>query len=83
MGQRGFPEPPSLHNKSLTNAPVGHFFQVMTNGYGAMFPYANIGSVNDRWAIAAYLRALQRSQHAYAQDGPPATLARLTQWPPP
>lgn len=81
--QRGFPEPPSLHNKSLTNAPVGHFFQVMTNGYGAMFPYANIVSANDRWAIAAYIRALQRSQHGNAQDVPPDKLAQLNQEPAP
>ena len=62
--RRGFPQPPSYHDEAMRNAPVGHFFDVITNGYGAMYPYASIVEVNDRWAIIAYIRALQRSQHA-------------------
>jgi len=66
--QRGFPKPPSYHDARLRDAPVGYFFQVMTHGFGAMYPYADRVSVPDRWAIAAYIRALQLSQHAAAGD---------------
>lgn len=66
--QRGFPQPPSLHEERLREAPVGHFFDVMTNGYGVMYSYAARISPEDRWAIAAYIRALQLSQHAVATD---------------
>ena len=66
--QRGFPQPPSLHDQRLRDAPVGHFFDVMTNGYGVMYPYASRISPEDRWAIAAYIRALQLSQHATGVD---------------
>ena len=75
--RRGFPAPPSFHLPRLVEAPVGHFYQVITNGYGAMYPYASIVDVNDRWAIIAYIRALQRSQHATAADVPPDELAKL------
>jgi mono/diheme cytochrome c family protein len=66
--QRGFPQPPSLHEQRLRDAPVGHFFDVTTNGYGVMYPYASRVLPNDRWAIIAYIRALQLSQHATAAD---------------
>jgi mono/diheme cytochrome c family protein len=62
--QRGFPAPPSLHEKRLRDAPVGHFFDVIKNGYGVMYSYASRVAPEDRWAIAAYIRALQLSQHA-------------------
>jgi cytochrome c553 len=62
--QRGFPPPPSYHIDRLRQAPVGHFFDVMTNGLGAMYSYAARVSPEDRWRIAAYIRALQLSQHA-------------------
>ena len=62
--QRGFPQPPSLHEQRLRDAPVGHFFDVMTNGYGVMYPYAARVTPEDRWAIVAYIRALQLSEHA-------------------
>ena len=75
--RRGFPSPPSYHDARLLQAPVGHFYDVITNGYGVMYPYASIVDVNDRWAIVAYLRALQRSQHAAAGDVPPDALANL------
>ncbi len=75
--RRGFPSPPSYHDERLVNAPVGHLYDVITNGYGAMYPYKSIVDVNDRWAIVAYIRALQRSQHAAAADVPPDALANL------
>jgi mono/diheme cytochrome c family protein len=64
--QRGFPAPPSFHTDRLRAAPAGHFFDVMTRGYGAMYPYASRVSPADRWAITAYIRALQLSQHVPA-----------------
>ena len=62
--QRGFPPPPSYHTKRLRDAPTQHFFDVMTHGYGAMYPVSDRVPEADRWAIAAYIRALQRSQNA-------------------
>lgn len=61
---RGLRQPPSYHDDRLVNAPVGHFFDVMTNGYGAMYSYASRVAMDDRWRIAAYIRALQLSQNA-------------------
>ena len=75
--RRGFPTPPSYHEPRLREAPVGHLYEVITHGYGAMYPYANIVDLNDRWAIVAYLRVLQRSQHAGSADVPPEALAKL------
>ena len=60
--ERGFTAPPSYYIPRLRAAPVGHFFDVITNGYGAMYSYNDRVEVNDRWAIAAYIRALQRTQ---------------------
>lgn len=68
--QRGFPAPPSYHIKRLREAPIGHFFDVMTRGYGVMFPYAARVTPRNRWAIAAYIRALQLSEHATLADVP-------------
>ncbi len=68
--QRGFKRPPSYHIDRLRNAPIGHFFDVMTNGFGAMSEYKSQVSVADRWAIAAYIRALQLSQNAQQSDLP-------------
>jgi mono/diheme cytochrome c family protein len=68
--QRGFTSPPSYHTESLRSKPIGHFFDVITNGKGAMYPYASRVPVEDRWAIAAYIRALQLSQHAKESDVP-------------
>jgi hypothetical protein len=62
--QRGLRPPPSFHIERLRQAPIGHFFDVITNGYGAMASYAVEVAPADRWAIAAYIRALQLSQHA-------------------
>ncbi len=75
--RRGFPSPPSYHDERLRNAPVGHLYDVITNGYGAMYPYKSIVDVNDRWAIVAYIRALQRSQRATMTDVPSDALANL------
>ena len=57
--RRGFRKPPSFHEQRLREAPVGHFFDVVTNGWGAMPSYAAQIPVQDRWAIIAYIRALQ------------------------
>ena len=66
--QRGFPPPPSYHNERLRNVPVAHIYDVITNGYGAMYSFAYRVQPADRWAIAAYIRALQRSQDATLAD---------------
>ena len=68
--QRGFRAPPSYSEERLRNAPVGYFFDVMTNGFGAMQDYAAQTPVQDRWAITAYIRALQFSQNARLEDVP-------------
>ena len=70
VARRGFnkPSPASYHQERLQNAPVGHFFDVMSNGWGAMPSYASQVSVEDRWRIAAYVRALQLSQMKASQD---------------
>lgn len=75
--ERGFPAPPSLHSERLREVPVGHFFDVITNGFGRMYSYASRVSPQDRWAIAAYIRALQRSQNATLEDVPPAERDQL------
>jgi mono/diheme cytochrome c family protein len=66
--RRGFPAPPSYHIDRLRNVPDQHFYDVMTNGYGVMRPYSDRVPPEDRWAIVAYIRALQLSQYARAQD---------------
>jgi hypothetical protein len=68
--QRGFRPPPSFHIQRLREAPVGHFFDVMTNGLGAMYDYHDKISPADRWTIAAYIRVLQLSQNAAIDDVP-------------
>ena len=65
--RRGFPAPPTYHQPRLRNAPDQHFYDVITNGYGVMLPYANRVPPHDRWAIVAYIRALQLSQQANAR----------------
>jgi mono/diheme cytochrome c family protein len=63
---RGFRQPPTFHSDRLRNAPVGHFFDAITNGFGAMPDYASQIPPRDRWAIIAYIRALQLSQNVPA-----------------
>ena len=75
--QRGFPAPPSFHIDRLRDAPVGHFYDVITHGYGVMYPYASRVDVSDRWAIAAYIRALQSAKNAKPADLPQAERATL------
>ena len=60
--RRGFPKPPNFHELRLVNAPDEHFVDVITNGYGVMYSYADRVPAADRWAIAAYIRALQRTK---------------------
>ena len=68
--QRGFRQPPSYYEERLANAPVGYLFDVMTNGFGAMQDYSAQVPVADRWAIAAYIRALQVSRRGTVNDVP-------------
>jgi len=75
--QRGFRAPPSFHDERLRNAPVGYYVDVETNGFGAMQDYSAQVPVADRWAIAAYIRALQFSQNASVNDVPPDRRAEL------
>jgi mono/diheme cytochrome c family protein len=74
---RGFPQPPSYHVPRLRNAPIGHFFDVITNGYGVMYSYAARVEPEDRWAIAAYIRALQLSHNMNASELTPAERQKL------
>jgi mono/diheme cytochrome c family protein len=76
--RRGFQRKPvSFQTAEMREAPVGRFFDVMTNGFGAMPAYSNQISVEDRWAIAAYIRALQISQSATIDDVPANERQRL------
>lgn len=68
--QRGLKQPPSFHIDRLREAPAGYFFTVISNGFGVMFDYADRVAPKDRWAIIAYIRALQLSQHATLDDVP-------------
>jgi mono/diheme cytochrome c family protein len=67
---RGLKRPPSYHIERLRKAPLGYFFDVMTNGFGVMQDYSAQVAPQDRWAIVAYIRALQLSQNAPAADIP-------------
>lgn len=75
--QRGYPAPPSYDIERLRQAPVGHFFDVITHGYGVMYSYAQRVSPQDRWAIAAYIRVLQQSRHATLAEVPVEKRAAL------
>ena len=75
--QRGYRRPPSLHIQRLLDAPPGHFFDVITNGFGAMPDYATQIRADDRWAIIAYVRALQLSEHAALTDVPTTERDRI------
>lgn len=76
---RGFPQPPSFHIDRLRQAPPGHFFDVMTNGLGVMYSYSSRVSTEDRWRIAAYIRALQLSQQADINDATSDARQKLQQ----
>jgi len=75
--RRGMKRPPSFHEQRLREAPPGHYFDVMTRGFGAMFDQADRISAEDRWKIAAYVRVLQRSQSATLADVPADRRAEL------
>jgi len=75
--QRGLPAPPSFHIDRLRQESAGHFVDVITNGFGAMYGYAARVEAQDRWRITAYIRALQLSQHATVQSVPEAERQKL------
>lgn len=78
VARRGFKIPANFHTDRLREAPPGYLFQVISNGYGAMPDYSNqIPHVEDRWAIVAYIRALQLSRDATAADVPPDEKSKL------
>jgi len=69
--RRGYRRPPTFHQDRLRDSPPGHFFDVITNGFGAMPDYAAQIRAEDRWAVIAYVKALQLAQHATVADVPP------------
>ena len=75
--QRGFPKPPSYNSEKLRKATNQHFYDVITHGYGVMYSYADRVEPADRWAITAYIRALQASASANLSDVPPDKLEAL------
>lgn len=75
--RRGFTKPPSFHDQKLKDAPPGHFFNVMTYGFGAMYNYADRVSPEDRWRIAGYIRALQLSRSIKLAELPESDRAQL------
>jgi mono/diheme cytochrome c family protein len=75
--ERGFRRPPTYHSDRLRGVPIGHFFDVMTKGFGVMPQFADQVPAPDRWAIAAYVRALQLSQHARPEELTPTERLRL------
>jgi mono/diheme cytochrome c family protein len=77
VARRGFPHPPSFHDQRLRDAPDRLFYDVITNGYGVMYSYADRVTPPDRWAIVAYIRALQLSQDAPAAQVPAGVRDRL------
>jgi len=79
--QRGFRRPPSLYDDRLKTAAAGHYFDVITNGFGAMPSYASRVEPDDRWRIAAYIRVLQLSENAAIDDVPPDQRAQLERTP--
>ncbi len=77
--QRGYRRPPSFHDQRLRNAPLGYYFDVISNGLAAMPDYASQIHTEDRWAIAAYIRALQLSQNAKPEDVPESLKEKINQ----
>ena len=76
--KRGFRKPPSFHDERLRNAPIGYFFDVETNGFGAMPDYASQIPPEDRWRIISYIRALQLSQRGALADVPQSERDKLS-----
>lgn len=79
--RRGFPSPPSLHEQRLRDVPDDHIYAVLTNGLGKMLPQGPFLREDERWAVVAYVRALQLSQSADAAELPPELRARLERQP--
>jgi mono/diheme cytochrome c family protein len=77
IAMRGFRHPPKYHDDRLRNAPTSHFYDVITNGFGAMPSYAEVVTPEDRWKIIAYIRALQASQNAKASELPESDRQQL------
>jgi len=77
--QRGYKQAANYHIDRLRQAPVGHFFEIMTNGFGAMPDYRSQIAVADRWRIVAYIRALQLSHHATSADVPDDEMRKLNE----
>jgi hypothetical protein len=75
--QRGFPPPPSLHDERLRQAPAGYYYEVIRDGFGQMYAYDYRVKSPDRWAVIAYIRALQLSQNATLEDVPAEEQERL------
>jgi mono/diheme cytochrome c family protein len=75
--RRGFPSPPTYHQERLRQAPIGHFFDVITNGLGRMSAHGYLIAPEDRWAIAAYIRTLQLSQYAPPSELSPDDIKQL------
>ncbi|SDL72065.1 Cytochrome C oxidase, cbb3-type, subunit III [Modicisalibacter muralis] len=75
--QRGFPQPPTFHSERLRQAPLRHFYDVISDGFGVMYAYRDRVAPEDRWAIAAYIRALQLARHASLADVPADVRQRL------
>ena len=75
--RRGFRRPPTFHSERLRALPVGHVYDVVTNGFGAMQDYSTQVEPRDRWVIAAYIRALQLSQYAKLSDLPAGLRASI------
>jgi mono/diheme cytochrome c family protein len=80
--RRGFPHPPSYHSTQLRAAPDSLYYNVITNGYGIMYPYGDRLAPADRWNVIAYIRALQLAEHAPLSDVPAAERQRLEAEPP-
>jgi mono/diheme cytochrome c family protein len=80
--ERGMPQPASFHEQRLRDADDEYFFDAITKGFGAMYSYSSRIRARDRWAIIAYLRALQLSQHVAVADLPDDLKARLPGQPP-
>jgi hypothetical protein len=75
--RRGYRRPPAYSDERIRNMPIGHFYDVITNGFGAMPDYQSQIPVNDRWAIVAYVKALQLSAYAPLEDVPAADRGKL------
>ncbi|MDR9390919.1 MAG: cytochrome c [Trueperaceae bacterium] len=75
--QKGFVQPASFHEQRLLDSPAGYYYNAITNGFGRMYSYASRIPVEDRWAIVAYVRALQLSQNATLDDVPAEILEEL------